>query len=278
MQEILFDESQFCAAIPHRKPESDKNDYGRVLAVCGSPGYTGAAFFAAQAAVRTGSGIVTLAVPDEIYSVLAVKLNEPVIRAYHRAQAADTVCTWAQRADAILVGCGIGHEYFAEKMTLDLLSSAACRVVVDADGINALCGHIDVLRQTAAPAILTPHAAEFSRLAGISDPTAEDASRFACENRCIVVLKGHRTVIATPDGTVFRNTTGNAGMAKGGSGDVLAGCILSLLGQGLDPVTAACAGCYLHGSAGDICAEEKGQYGMTPTDMLLKIAEVLQAF
>ncbi|MGM9612944.1 MAG: NAD(P)H-hydrate dehydratase [Butyricicoccus sp.] len=262
--------------LPHRAPETHKNDYGRVLAVCGCRGYTGAAYFAAQGAVRMGSGVVTLAVPEAIYPILAVKLNEPVVRPLpadetgkFSAAAADELLALAARADALLIGSGLGRSAALDALVMELLRTACCPMVVDADGINALAGHKDVLREAGGPCILTPHKGEFQRLSGVAPMEADAAAQhFAMETGCVLLLKGHRTLISAPDGRQMRNTTGNAGMAKGGSGDVLAGMLLSLLGQGLDAFDAACAGAWLHGAVGDRCAAERGEYGMTPTDML----------
>ena len=147
-------------------------------------------------------------------------------------------------------------------------------LVLDADGLNALAGHISILDgRRDCPTILTPHDGEFARLGGdLSDGDRLGAARrFAMEHGCLLVLKGHCTIVALPDGEAFLNTTGNSGMAKGGSGDVLSGMILALLGQGIHPVKAAVAAVWLHGRAGDLAAADKGEYGMTPTDLLEQI-------
>lgn len=272
-----FTKAQADALLPGRKAESNKNDYGRVWAFCGSAGYTGAPYFAAQGAVRMGSGIVTLAVPQEIYLILAVKLNEPVLYPYTLANWQEAL-TAAGHAAACLIGPGLGHFPAFRELTCQALETLSCPVVLDADGINALAGHIDILCKTAQPVILTPHAGEFARLTGMHDPTPDDAADFAVRNRCVLLLKGHRTLVAAPDGTVTRNTTGNPGMAKGGSGDVLAGMILSLVGQGLAPQDAARVGAWLHGRTGDVCANRLSEYGMTPTDMLAMLPEVLHEY
>lgn len=262
--------------LPARQAETNKNDYGRVLAVCGCRGYTGAAYFAAQAAVRMGSGVVTLAVPEAVYPILAVKLNEPVVRPlpgdgegkFARA-ALEELQALASRADALLVGSGLGRSEALDEIVFSLIRTSTCPMVVDADGINALAGHIDILRQAGAPVILTPHKGEFARVSGVAPAQADEAAlEFAQRTGCVLLLKSHRTLITAPDGRQARNTTGNPGMAKGGSGDVLAGMLLSLLGQGVPPFEAACAGAWLHGAAGDLCAAACGEYGMTPGDML----------
>ena len=159
-----------------------------------------------------------------------------------------------------------------------LIEKAACQIVLDADGINSITGHKDILRRTAKPVVLTPHAGEFARLSGKPDATAADAAQFAQDDRCIVLYKGHRTRIFTPDGAAYRNTSGNPGMAKGGSGDVLAGMLVSLCGQGIDAVPAACTAAWLHGRAGDLAANALSEYGMTPSDMLTQLPILLKRY
>lgn len=271
--------------LPRRKADADKNVFGRVLCVCGSAGYTGAAYFAAQGAVRMGSGVVTLATPEKAWPVLAVKLNEPVVRPMPCSEdgmlsheALPVLTDLAARADAVLIGCGLGRSDAVTEIVCSLLKSIQCPIVLDADGINALSTHKDVLRQTAQPVVLTPHTAEFARLSGIRQPTTEELAAFAQENRCILLYKGHRTRIFAPDGTMYRNHSGNPGMAKGGSGDVLAGMLVSLCGQGIAPVQAACAAAWLHGRAGDAAANRLSEYGMTPGDMLCELPGLLKRY
>ena len=233
------------ALMPRRAAESSKNDYGRILCVCGSAGYTGAAFFAAQGAVRMGSGVVTLAV------------REPVVRplpctedGLFSVRALPRLLELAEHADALLIGCGLGRSDEVTEVVCTMLREAACPIVLDADGIFALAQHKDILRRTARPLVMTPHAGEFARLSGKKQMQPEELRAFAQENRCTVLYKAHRTLIAAPDGRLFRNHTGNPGMAKGGSGDTLAGMLVSLIGQGLAPEDAACAAAWLHGAAG----------------------------
>ena len=175
-----------------------------------------------------------------------------------------------RRCDAGLVGPG----FVESRNTLDLLygilERSDCPVVLDAGGLNLAAGHMDMVDQREAPLVLTPHDGEFARLGG--DLPGGDrlgaARDFARRHRCVLVLKGHRTITAAPDGRALVNTTGNPGMAKGGSGDVLSGVILALLGRGMDPFLAAAAGVYLHGLAGDLCAARLGEWGMLPTDLV----------
>ncbi len=271
--------------IPLRDPDANKNDFGRILCVCGSAGYTGAAFFSAQGAVKAGGGVVTLAVPEKAWPVLAVKLNEPVVRPLPCSDngmfspgALPPLLALAEKADAMLIGCGLGRSEAVTQIVLSLLRNAKCQVVLDADGINAVSGHKVVLRDTARPPVLTPHAGEFERLSGIKNASPEQVSHFAREYRCIVLYKAHRTIIAAPDKSIFRNGSGNPGMAKGGSGDILAGIIVSLCGQNIPAVKAACAAAWLHGKAGDLAANQLGEYGMTPSDMLDFLPLVLKRY
>ncbi|MFR5252885.1 MAG: NAD(P)H-hydrate dehydratase [Butyricicoccus sp.] len=266
-----------------RNPATNKNDYGRILCVCGSAGYTGAAYFSAQGAVRMGSGVVTL-VSSAGCGAVGVKLNEPVAarlqdeNGLFSRDALPKLLALAEKADALLIGCGLGRSDTLTEIVCTLLEKAACQIVLDADGINSITGHKDILRRTAKPVVLTPHAGEFARLSGKPDATAADAAQFAQDYRCIVLYKGHRTRIFTPDGGCYRNTSGNPGMAKGGSGDVLAGMLVSLCGQGIDAVPAACTAAWLHGRAGDLAANALSEYGMTPSDMLTQLPILLKRY
>lgn len=264
-----------------RDPETNKNHYGRVLAICGSRSYCGAPYFAAMGAVRTGSGIVTLAVPDCIHMILACKLNEPtfsVLPSDSEGKIASFDPEFLRGKAAVLAGPGLGLSDAVRGIVFSLVEQAEMPLILDADGINALQGHIDILERAKHPVILTPHAGEFARICDV--PMSEDPEQtvraFAEKHRCVLLLKGHTTLIAGADGQMMCNPFGNAGMAKGGSGDVLSGIILSLLGQGVPPFDAAACGAYIHSRAGDLCAARLGQYSMTPTDLLDTIAQVLK--
>ena len=265
--------------IPKRSPDAHKGDFGRVHILAGSVGYTGAPYFAAQAAVRSGAGLVHLSVPSDIWPILAVKCNEAMPEPISPGSE-DQLLEKMNRCDAVLIGPGLGRSDRGDARTRRFLSGLSVPLILDADGINAVSGHIDVLKaRRDRLTILTPHEGEFSRLRNgmaLDSDRAFAAKSFAEESGCVVVLKGHRTVTAFPDGSLYLNTTGNPGMAKGGSGDVLAGMILSLIGQGLPAQHAVPAAVWLHGRAGDICCEELGEYGMTPTDLLYKIPKAFQ--
>ena len=264
-------------SLPRRDPEGHKGTFGKVLCVCGSVGYTGAPIFAGRGAVRTGSGLVFLAVPGSVWPVAAVKSDEampfPVPEAEGRLSllAEEPIRRRAESCDAVLIGCGLGRGWQTDALVRNLLTIEK-PLVLDADGLNALSGREELLQKRAAPTILTPHEGEFLRLGGgLSAGREAAAAAFSEKYGVYLVLKGYRTVVAAPDGRLAVNGTGNSGMAKGGSGDVLAGMILSLLGQGCEAFAACCAGVWLHGRAGDLAAADKGERGMTPTDLLEQI-------
>ena len=280
-----IDQSFVDHIMPRRDPKANKNAFGRIVCVCGSAGYTGAAYFAAQGAVRMGSGVVTLATPEKAWPVLAVKLNEPVVRPVPCGsdgmlshEALPALLKLAERADALLIGCGLGRSYTVAEIVTTLIEKAPCQIVLDADGINAVYAHKDILQKAKMPVVLTPHAGEFARLSGIDNANPAELTLFARKYQCIVLYKGHRTLIAVPDGALYRNHSGNPGMAKGGSGDVLAGMLVSLCGQGIPAVQAACAAAWLHGRAGDLAANALSEYGMTPSDMLRLLPTLLKRY
>lgn len=268
--------------LPDRNPWGHKGNFGKLLLLCGSRGYTGAAFFAAVGALRSGAGLVFLGVPESIYGIEAVKLNEPVIFPMPdaggrlSADAVPEILTRLPQMDAVLVGPGLGQSEGTLAVVRAVLEKAECPVVVDADGINVLSAHRDLLRGRKSPTILTPHDGEFARLGGvIGEDRMAAAAALAEELGCVVLLKGHETCI-TDGVNGYINPTGNPGMAVGGSGDVLAGVITALLGAGLPPLEAAACGAWLHGAAGDRCAAELGQYGMLPTDMLSALPRLMK--
>lgn len=257
-------------SLPKRRRDAHKGDFGRALLFCGSEKYTGAAFFSAQAAVNAGCGLVFLSVPEKIRPVLALKLNEPILTG--RSQISVT-------PDSELIGCGIGVSNKSLLLIKKRMSSEAAPLVIDADGITLIAKHGVDISRSPRPLILTPHEGEFKRLVPEFDGTRREefAENFARKNRCVLVLKGHRTVTASPDGHIYVNTNGNPGMAKGGSGDILAGIITSLIAQGISPVRASYTGVWLHGAAGDCAADKYGEYSMTPTDMLESLKTVMKA-
>lgn len=268
------------ALLPERQLNTHKGDFGKVLLLCGSRGYTGAAYFAAMSALRSGAGLVYLGVPESIYAIEAVKLSEPIVFALPEEEgmlsraAIPSIRDYLSRMDAVVIGCGMGQSKGALAVVRMVLKEFPGPIVVDADGINLLAQHKDILRGRTGITILTPHAGEFSRL-GYSGERITSAMTAARELGCILLLKGHETLI-TDGKTVYINPTGNPGMATGGCGDVLAGMIGALIGQGIPALEATAAAAWLHGKAGDLCATELGQYGMLPSDMLLALPRLMK--
>lgn len=282
MDTRILNHSSVLALLPDRDPWGHKGSFGKILLLCGSKGYTGAAYLAAMGALRSGAGLCFLGVPESIYEIEAVKLDEPVVFPLPDEDgklsvlAVSEIVNRLPQMDAVLVGCGLGQSSGTLAVVKAVLEQAKCPVVLDADGINVLKTHKDVLRGRAYPTILTPHDGEFLRFGGtIGEDRMESAAYFSREWNCILVLKGHRTCITDGD-TCYLNETGNPGMAVGGSGDVLAGVVVSLLGQGLPPLEASACAAWLHGAAGDLCSKEIGQYGMLPTDMLTRIPRLMK--
>lgn len=268
--------------LPQRDPWGHKGSFGKVLLLCGSRGFTGAAYLAARGALRVGTGLVFAGVPESIYPIEAVKMTEPVVFPLPEGdgklseRAVEPILERLPGMDVVLIGCGLGISEGTRTVVKAVLDTAKCPVVVDADGISLLSGHMDILRGRREPTVLTPHDGEFARVGGaIGEDRMASAAEFARENRCVLLLKGHQTCV-TDGKTGYRNRTGNAGMAVGGSGDVLAGMIAGLLGQGMSPLEGAACAAWLHGAAGDLCAWELGQRAMLPTDMLDALPRLLK--
>ena len=276
-----MNESTIRTLLPRRARDTHKGDYGKILLLCGSRGFTGAAALAAMGALRTGAGLVYLAVPERIYAIEAVKLTEPVVlpladeNGMLCAASIPEIARLLPKMDAVLFGSGSGLGQGTEEVLLYLLKNCPCPLILDADGITLAAKHKDILRGRNAPTILTPHDGEFARLSPPELPRPEQTMSVAQDLGCILLRKGHRTLI-TDGSTCWENRTGNPGMATGGSGDVLAGVILSLLGQGVAPLEAAAAGAWLHGAAGDRAAETWGEYGMLPGDMVEELPRLLK--
>ncbi len=264
--------------LPKRPVDGHKGDFGKDYILAGSVGYTGAPILAARAAVRSGAGLVSLGVPQKIYQIAAIKCDEampfplPDDEVGRLSESAlMPVLQKLAECDVALLGPGLGRSAGVTSLVQSILQTVRYPIVLDADGLNAIAKNLSVLdRRRDCPTILTPHDGEFARLGGdLSDGDRLGAARhFAEAHGCLLVLKGHCTLIVLPNGEAFLNTTGNSGMAKGGSGDVLSGILLGLLGQEIHPVKAVVAGVWLHGRAGDLAAAQKGTYAMTPTDLI----------
>lgn len=268
--------------LPRRPAEAHKGNFGRILLLCGSLGYTGAAYLSAMGALRSGAGLVYLGVPESIYAIEAIKLNEAIVFPLPESDgklseaAIPEIRSRMAKMDAVLIGPGLGRSEAVAAVVRTVLREFTGPVVVDADGINEIASHMDIVRERRYPTVFTPHPGEFSTMGGDTAADRVTAAKCMAEDLGItLVLKGHKTVV-TDGKTVYVNPTGNPGMAVGGSGDVLSGIIVSLIGQGLSPLTAAACGVYLHGLSGDVCAKRMGQYGMLPGDMLGELPRLMK--
>ena len=269
--------------MPARDQGGHKGTFGKVYLLGGSVGYTGAPVLCAGGAVHSGCGLVFLGVPETVWPIAAARclcaMPHPLAEQDGRLSAAaeTEIRRRAATCDAGAVGCGLGRSEGSDVLVRALLTLEK-PLVLDADGINALAGHIDTLScRRGCVTVLTPHDGELARIGGdMTAPREAAAAAFAADHGVYLIRKGHRTVAAAPDGRLAVNTTGNDGMAKGGSGDVLTGLLTGLLAQGMEPFDACCAAVWIHGRAGDMAAEEKGRRGMTPADMIEKLPYALK--
>ena len=270
----LIDREYVRSLMPRREPAGHKGTFGKAYLLGGSVGYTGAPVLCAAAAERSGCGLVFLGVPESVWPAAAVKcwgaMPHPLPERDGRLSpdAEEEIRRRAAGCDAVAMGCGMGRGEESDLLLRRLLTVEK-PLVLDADGINALEGHIDTLSRRTCATVLTPHDGELARIGGdMTAPREASAAAFAAAHGVYLVRKGHRTLVAAPDGRLAVNTTGNDGMAKGGSGDILTGLLTGLLAQGMEPFAACCAAVWLHGRAGDLAAEEKGRRGMTPLDII----------
>jgi ADP-dependent NAD(P)H-hydrate dehydratase / NAD(P)H-hydrate epimerase len=266
--------------VPNRKPDTHKGTYGHLLVMAGSRGKTGAAILACRAAMRSGAGLVTLAAPRSLNNILASSLVEVMTEPLRDNPAEEMELPsdddWRrllERKNVLLFGPGIGVSDSTQSALHWLLKNLDIPWVIDADGLNNLALDIERLRKAKTPPIVTPHPGEMARLIGKNTAAVNQdrigiARSFATAHHCYVVLKGARTVLATPEGKVFINSTGNPGMASGGMGDVLAGMLAALLGQGFSPEDAMKLGVYLHGFVGDYLTTQNGAIGLIASDII----------
>ncbi|MBF0557151.1 MAG: NAD(P)H-hydrate dehydratase [Nitrospirae bacterium] len=285
IQAGLIGREMVSGLISARRRDSFKGDYGHVLVVAGSRGRTGAALMCARAALRSGSGLVTLGIPESLTASFEGLVMEEMLlplpddgSGMMSSKALDVVLDFAARKiDVIAVGPGIGVSPDTKIIMSELVRRSAVPMVIDADGLNSLSASVknaegvkELLAKAKSPVILTPHPGEMARL--IHKPEITDRMEtplsFAGDACIYLVLKGVPSVVALPEGNIFVNTTGNPGMATAGSGDVLTGIIASLLGQGLNPADASVAGVFIHGMAGDKAAEKTGEYSLIASDII----------
>lgn len=270
----------FNKAVFNRPDDSNKGTLGSLLCICGSYGMAGAAIMAGKAALRCGIGLLKIAVSKSIYPVCATNILESVYYPLEEtsngvisSKNTDFLLEMCEKSSAVLIGCGLSVCDDTKNLVQSVITNCEKPLVIDADALNCICNKPEILKNLKAPAIITPHPGEMARLLH-STPKTVNSNRentaidFAKKFGVVTVLKGAGTIIASPDGEVYINHTGNSGMATGGSGDVLSGIIGSLLAQGASPINAAAAGVFLHGTIGDLAAEKLGKISMLPTDMI----------
>lgn len=270
----------FNKAVFNRPDDSNKGTLGSLLCICGSYGMAGAAIMAGKAALRCGIGLLKIAVPKSIYPVCATNILESVYYPLEETSSGvisskntDFLLKMCEKSSAVVIGCGLSVCDDTKNLVQSVITNCEKPLVIDADALNCICNKPEILKNLKAPAIITPHPGEMARLLH-STPKTVNSNRentaidFAKKFGVVTVLKGAGTIIASPDGEVYINHTGNSGMATGGSGDVLSGIIGSLLAQGASPINAAAAGVFLHGTIGDLAAEKLGKISMLPTDMI----------
>ena len=270
----------FNKAVFNRPDDSNKGTLGSLLCICGSYGMAGAAIMAGKAALRCGIGLLKIAVPKSIYPVCATNILESVYYPLEEtsngvisSKNTDFLLEMCEKSSAVVIGCGLSICDDTKNLVQSVITNCEKPLVIDADALNCICNKPEILKNLKVPAIITPHPGEMARLLH-STPNTVNSNRentaidFAKKFGVVTVLKGAGTIIASPDGEVYINHTGNSGMATGGSGDVLSGIIGSLLAQGAAPINAAAAGVFLHGTIGDLAAEKLGKISMLPTDMI----------
>lgn len=270
----------FNKAVFNRPDDSNKGTLGSLLCICGSYGMAGATIMAGKAALRCGIGLLKIAVPKSIYPVCATNILESVYYPLEEtsngvisSKNTDFLLEMCEKSSAVVIGCGLSVCDDTKNLVQSVITNCEKPLVIDADALNCICNKPEILKNLKVPAIITPHPGEMARLLH-STPKTVNSNRentaidFAKKFGVVTVLKGAGTIIASPDGEVYINHTGNSGMATGGSGDVLSGIIGSLLAQGASPINAAAAGVFLHGTIGDLAAEKLGKISMLPTDMI----------
>lgn len=284
---FVTDDEYAARLFPRRKINANKGDYGTLVSVCGSENMTGAAALAAEAAVRSGVGLVACAANRKTLNVLQNKLNFPIFLPLETSS--DGVYTEKAlaelvhfpKASAMLVGCGLGKSPASVQLVEYIVKNAAVPLVLDADALNIIAEKSDLLAELKVPPVLTPHPGEMARLCRCSVEYVQNnriplAQKFAREHRVTLLLKGAATVIAAPDGRTAINSTGTPAMAKGGMGDVLGGIVAALVAQGNPPFESAVVGAHIHGSAGEEGEKIHSQYGLSPDDMPRLVAGVIK--
>lgn len=275
---FVADESFVYPKIPRKEKYAHKTSTGKLLNIAGGIGCTGAAILSSTAALRSGAGYVVTAVPQLIYPIVAPSLIQSP---FCFIETASDVASALNGVSAVSIGCGMGTGQRQRGILEEVLYLAKCPVVIDADGINNLAMDISIVSDAKCPVVLTPHFGEMANICRTSVKEIQKApllcaQELAIQLKVVIVLKGAHTIIASPDGRTFINHTGNPGLAKAGSGDVLTGILTSLISQGMDPFDAAVSAVYLHGAAADRCVERMSEYFMQPDDILIDLGRMLK--
>ena len=285
----IFTDKEIKECLPIRRPRTNKGSFGRVYAFTGSAGMPGAAVLSASAAYKAGAGYVCACVIPSVAQVMHNSLREAVTRilpehnGYYCVKSLDAVADELNRADVAYVGPGIGRGAQVREFVFGLIETVQAPMVLDADALNAVSEDVSILKKLKAPCVITPHPGEMSRLTKLSvddilNNTIKTAGEFSREFNVITVLKDARTIAASPDGRFYINVTGSPALAKAGTGDVLTGVISGFIAQGLDPFTAAMAGSYIHGKAGELAGAKLSNYGVLASDLLDYIPEALKLY
>jgi NAD(P)H-hydrate epimerase len=284
---LEYEEIRRWLSIP-RRPNTHKGDYGHLLVIAGSVGKTGAAAMACEAALRMGAGLVTLAIPKSLNPIMEVKLTEVMTEPLPETpkqtlslRAFNAILRLCENKKAVIIGPGIGTYKETLSLVLKLIKTLDLPIILDADGLTSLATQPKTLLATKQPIILTPHPGEMARLMRSTIKEVQEdrigvSRNFSQSHHLYLVLKGHRTLIATPKGEVFVNPTGNPGLASGGTGDVLTGMIGGLICQGFDILPSLQTSVYLHGLAGDGVTQELGEKSLVATDLIKKLPSLLQ--
>ena len=277
----------------HRRVNAHKRDFGHIFILAGSARFSGAAVLCSEAAMRSGAGLVTLGIPKSLNTaIIRIKPKEVMILPLPETKEGTLSLTgfgnikdFIKNINVLVVGPGLTQNKSTQSLVRKLISKVNKPTVIDADGLNALVGHLDLLRITdyglRITRVLTPHPGELARLLGVSvkkvqSNRKEVAKKFARDYKVTIVLKGYRTVVTDYKDNLYINRTGNPGMATAGSGDVLTGMIAAFLAQGLDAFAASKYAVYLHGLAGDLAAKEKTEIGMIASDIIDKIPQAIE--
>lgn len=277
--------------LPQRPAVSHKGNFGHLLCVCGSKTMPGAAFLCTKAALRSGAGLVTAAFPESMYNIMGAKLSEALLLPLEETQSGslsanciDTLCKDLDKYTAIVIGCGLSVNNDTKAVVEAVIKRSNVPVIIDADGINIVSQNIDILKEAHCPIIMTPHPKEMSRLISLPvDLISSDRAKWARDSAkqfsSYIVLKGSNTVVASPEEErVYVNSSGNSGLAKGGSGDVLSGIIGAFCAQGMTLQNACASAVYIHGHCADCVADRLSKTGMIATDVIDELAHVFGDF